>query len=309
MLSPPSHVACLIHRSVLLHIITALPSDRLELLLRLEPSPDMIIQSELVLTANCCCGMDGILELMRSSNWMDVERFHTNTSAVTMTEIICNMNSPMHWPEIDTILPRPNTFIMVGLCPDLTRRLVPNHLLEESYQLMAMTECVAFGEVGLDYKTYSKSEEMSLQRRYLHSVLPRVAACGKPLVLSYWSPERSPHAARRDLLIILEAHLTKDHPIYLHSFHDGILGLREWQKMFKCVHFGLGEHSINNELRQVITKIPLDRLLLESSEPYIEHNTERLPTVLKKIGAFVNLSPKMIGEQARCNARRFFSLP
>ena len=71
-------------------------------------------------------------------------------------------------------------------------------------QLLRDPRCVGVGEVGLDYYHHTQERERSLQRSYLHTLLPQVASTSKPLVIHC----RDSSQACKDLLRILKNHLT-----------------------------------------------------------------------------------------------------
>src|ERR1700741_4597421 len=128
--------------------------------------------------------------------------------------------------------------------------------------LLADPLVVAAGECGLDYyRNYSPPAE---QRRAFALQLALAAQSGKPLFLH----QRQAHA---DLLAMLGEHRELAARSVLHCFTDGP---REAED---CLALGLSlgitgwvcDERRGGALREAVTRVPADRLLLETDAPYL----------------------------------------
>ena len=116
----------------------------------------------------------------------------------------------------------------------------------------------------LDYHAHGSRQERREQQDYLRRFLPQVSHL--PVVLHCRSSDTHPHQARANLLELMqEVGVSRDVKIYIHSFCGDESDVRAWMSAYPRSHFGLGQKSPTAE---VLSTIPLDRMLLESDAPY-----------------------------------------
>ena len=180
---------------------------------------------------------------------------------------------------------------------------------------LARPEVVAAGEMGLDY--FRDFSPRAAQRFAFERQLALAIECGKPLFLH----QRDAHA---DFIACLDAERARLHaPVVVHCFTgDGdeldaylergwYVGITGW----------ICDERRGTHLRELVRRIPAERLLLETDAPYL------LPRDIRPAPAHRRNEPMHLAhicaEVARCRgeeaaltaanataaARRFFALP
>ena len=131
--------------------------------------------------------------------------------------------------------------------------------------------CIALGEVGLDYEREQNPERRQQQAIMLEALVQKAIAKGKPLVLHIRDPVGENEANLRCRNLLAEIDLSESHPIYLHCFSYTWRELGLWFSRFsKCV-IGLAPKVIsdpNPGLREVIKDMDPHRYVLETDAPY-----------------------------------------
>jgi len=175
--------------------------------------------------------------------------------------------------------------------------------IEKYKELAKSDKVVAIGEIGLDYyKDYGlfkeKQKEVFLQQLDLAKELelPVIFHC---------------RMAHNDLLEILKG--TKFQGV-IHCFTGDWRQAKEYLDM----GFYLGVNGIlyRLNLKEVIEKIPLDRILIETDCPYLtppKSETERnepifLKYIVQEIAKIKNLDFQKVAQAATKNAKRLFNI-
>jgi len=178
----------------------------------------------------------------------------------------------------------------------------------------------------------------------MQSEVVAVGECGLDYFRNY-----SPHAAQRSAFTAqLGLALQADKPVFLHqrdAHHDFLAILRDYRKVLAdaCVHcftdsgealeayleldcyIGItgwvADERRGQGLRELVSRIPADRLLIETDAPYLlPHNMRPKPKdrrnepaflhwVLAAIAEARNEDPAVLAAQTSANAQRFFRLP
>lgn len=128
--------------------------------------------------------------------------------------------------------------------------------------LAASPKVVAIGETGLDYHYSRESAELQRQNFELHLDLARNV--NKPVVVHT-------RAAQQDTLQLLEAYAASDNAGgVLHCFTEN------WEMARRALDLGFyisfsGIITFRNagDLRDVVRKVPLERMLIETDSPYL----------------------------------------
>ena len=186
-LSPPNNVACLTDSSVI----------------------------------RCLEFPEAAFQRQRHRSWQDLEdrRGREFASRIQLDEVVYSANFPDTWDWVERAFDRSRTYITVGLHPHVCSEFIPEKVMRRSAQLLRDPAVLGVGEVGLDYYHHSQERERSLQRSYLHTLLPQVASTSKPLVIHCREHSAESSQARKDLLTILKNHLTySTNHVYLHRF-------------------------------------------------------------------------------------------
>ena len=131
--------------------------------------------------------------------------------------------------------------------------------------------CIALGEVGLDYERERNPERRQQQAIMLEALVQKAIAKGKPLVLHIRDPVGENEANLRCCNLLAEIDLLESHPIYLHCFSYTWRELGLWFSRFsKCI-IGLAPKVIsdpNPGLREVIQDMDPHLYVLEMDALY-----------------------------------------
>lgn len=132
-----------------------------------------------------------------------------------------------------------------------------NKLLE----LAQDSKVVAIGETGLDY--HYTPETKTLQQTLFEQQIEIANKLNKPLIIHSRS-------AREDTMDMLEQHGAEKSGGVLHCFtEDWLMAKRALDLGFYISISGIITFRNAEELRDVVRKIPLDRLLVETDSPYL----------------------------------------
>lgn len=196
----------------------------------------------------------------------------------------------------------------------------PHHALEltaeaasELRELLRDPRVVAVGECGLDY--FRDLAPRHAQRRAFERQLELAVECGKPLFLH----QRDAHADFMDVMRGFEGRLGA---VVVHCFTGTGAELDEViaQGWYVGITGWLCDERRGAHLREIVGRIPADRLLVETDAPYLLPRSLRpAPPHRRNEPMFL---PHIVAELARdrgeavadtaaattANARRFFAL-
>ncbi|WP_405220328.1 TatD family hydrolase [Lentisalinibacter sediminis] len=173
---------------------------------------------------------------------------------------------------------------------------------------------VSMGECGLDYfRNYSSHEN---QRRAFAEQLELAARTGLPVFLH----QRDAHA---DFLEVLTPRLPDLTRAVAHCFTAGEAELEAYLELglYIGITGWICDERRGLHLRELVPRIPADKLLLETDAPYLLPRTIRprpktrrnepgwLPWVLETVAGARGVSPEELARQTTANAERFFDLP
>ena len=206
-------------------------------------------------------------------------------------------------------------FAAVGVHPNeaLTWREDTLNIL---HRLTNHPKVVAIGEIGMDY--YRDRAPKDLQARIFQSQLELATEVGLPVVIHC-------RQAIEDILDYLEtwqinlvargSELAK-HPGVMHSFSGG----REAAKRATQINFLIGvtgpvTYPNAHELRQTISTLKLEDLLIETDAPFLPPQTYRgkrnepayVSFVAEKLAELFNLTVDSVASTTTINAGRIFN--
>ncbi|HHW7570700.1 Uncharacterized deoxyribonuclease YcfH [Mannheimia haemolytica] len=132
---------------------------------------------------------------------------------------------------------------------------------EKLFQFAQDPKVVAIGETGLDY--HYTPETKALQQSLFVQQIEIANKLNKPLIIHSRS-------ARQDTMDILEQHHAEKCGGVLHCFtEDWTMAKRALDIGFYISISGIITFRNAEELREVVRKVPLDRLLVETDSPYL----------------------------------------
>lgn len=161
-----------------------------------------------------------------------------------------------------------NIFFAVGVHPyDI------NEFNEDIFEFVSHPKCVAIGECGLDYYRLpedeaSKLSEIELQKKVFTRQIQIAKKLKKPLIVHI-------RDASHDSKVILIENKAEEVGGVLHCFNasDELLDLAQ-----KGFYFGIGgvlTFSNAKKLVQILPKIPLEKLVVETDAPYLTPHPNR----------------------------------
>jgi TatD DNase family protein len=181
-------------------------------------------------------------------------------------------------------------------------------------ELGGKVEVVALGECGLDY--FRDLSPRPAQRHAFVAQLELAAQAAKPLFLH----QRDAHA---DFHAILAERRKALGACVVHCFTDNAAALDAYLEL-DC-HIGITGWICDERrglgLRELVRRIPADRLLVETDAPYLLPRTARpapphrrnepcyLPWVVRAVAQARGEGEAAVAAATTANARRFFNLP
>ena len=215
----------------------------------------------------------------------------------------CDPETSRH--AIDLAEKHEEMFAVVGCHPTYTKAYTRESLAEIG-QMLTHPKVVALGELGLDFHwDYATPEEQYVA---LIDQLDLAAATGMPVVFHC-------REAYPQLLDVLEAR--PPHPYLLHCFAGTLSDAERALKLGAM--FGVdGPITYKNAhgLREVISHIPVDRLVIETDSPYMppvpfrgQPNRPAYVTYINDaLASTLGISSAECAEWTTENAIRFFRL-
>ncbi len=178
---------------------------------------------------------------------------------------------------------------------------------------IAREQCVAVGECGLDYFRNLSPREAQLEA--LKAQLDIAVESGLPVFLH----QRDAHD---DFVDVLETVLPKLSRAVAHCFTGESESLREFVAMglYIGITGWICDERRGTHLKDIVSSVPDDRLMLETDAPYLLPRTIRpkpksrrnepayLPEVLKTVAEARGQSQQQVAAMTTANARRFFGI-
>ena len=225
----------------------------------------------------------------------------------TLIEVGCN---PADWKKaIDLTAENQNIFCVLGIHPQ-DAKTASEIFFNELEDFLKLPKVVGIGETGLDY--YYENSPREIQKNVFTTHMELYARTGKPVVIHCRN-------AYDDLIKILEAekNASQGYRGVIHCFSGS---LPEAVRLAELGFFlgidGPVTYPKAKDLREVVEKMPLDKLLLETDSPYLPPQPFRgernepsyLPLIAEEIARVKNISKEMVGEITGSNAKRLFSI-
>lgn len=201
----------------------------------------------------------------------------------------------------------PDVFVSLGFHPEDADNITDKdlHCLDEV--LVSSSRIVAIGEIGLDY--YWRKDNKEKQRDLFQKQLDLAVKHQMPVVIHC-------RDAIQELYDILSQYKGKVKGV-IHCFS----GSYEMARAFIELGFVLGIGGVltfkNSKLYQVVEKIPLSSIVLETDSPYLTPEPHRgemneskyIPLVAEKIAQIKGISLSVVEKITTDNAKRVFDLP
>lgn len=152
-------------------------------------------------------------------------------------------------------------YISAGLHPNSETVMLPNEDYLEN--LASHSSCIAMGETGLDYYRTENDKSKSVQRDWFRAHIRVSEKLQKPLIIHT-------RAASQDTIDVMKDEHAENAGGVIHCFTES------WEMAKKALDLGFyisfsGIITFKNalDLREVVKKVPLERLLIETDSPYL----------------------------------------
>eukprot|EP01133_Synstelium_polycarpum_P006400 gene6400-7424_t len=175
---------------------------------------------------------------------------------------------------------------------------------------MQHPKTVAWGEMGLDYY-YNKSPKDTQQSAFKRQLVQAVK-CNKPLVIHS-------RDAEADTLAILKELVPVDYKIHIHCFTstmDFAISLLEHFSNLYIGFTGCITFKSSDSIRDSVSVVPIDRILLETDGPYMAPEPFRgkiahsghIPNVANMISHVKNIPVDEVLTQCRINTTMVYGI-
>lgn len=197
-----------------------------------------------------------------------------------------------------------DVFASVGVHP--LEKDKPEPTLEQLVQLAGRDRVVAIGETGLDY--YYSADNIPVQQQRFVTHLEAAKQCKLPVIVHT-------RDAREDTLNLIDEHADTEQSGVLHCFTESWEMAKAAMDMnFYISISGIVTFRNANALRDVVRKMPLDRLLIETDSPYLapvphrgkSNEPKYLPDVAKFVASLKGVSGETLIQKTADNFFRLF---
>jgi len=222
--------------------------------------------------------------------------------------MLCVSISLEEYPTIlDIARQHDNVSLSVGVHPNECDGKEPD--TAELLRLADDPKVVAIGETGLDYFRQSKNSDLEWQRERFRRHIAAAKQCGKPLIIHT-------RESTEDCIRLLKEEGADEVGGVMHCF------VENWDIAQQCMELnfhisfsGIVTFKSAVELQEVASKMPMDRMLVETDSPYLAPVPYRGKTnqpaytrlVAEHIAKLRNTSVEEIAENTTDNFFRLFS--
>ncbi len=208
----------------------------------------------------------------------------------------------------------PFMYATIGIHPH-EARLASEHAYAEMERLAQNPKVIAWGEIGLDY--YYDHSPRDVQKQVFLRQMELAGAAKLPLVIHCRPSDQSDNAWQDCLQLIEEQWAAKGIGGILHCFTG------TWPHAKRALDVGFMISFAGNvtfpkaqQIRDVATQVPLDRMLIETDSPYLaplpyrgkRNEPAYVKETARKLGELRGKSMEEIGEQTARNFYNFFKI-
>ncbi len=236
-------------------------------------------------------------DVLREANKLDVHGFLSVATDLSSSKNIQQHSENFH-----------NVWTTAGIHP-LHHEVAENWHAELAL-LAQFAQCVAIGETGLDY-FYDKDEVTRMwQREALNYHIQLANQLRKPLIIHT-------RDAQNDTYNILKDNVKYQKPGVIHCITEDYHFASKFLDLGFYISFsGIVTFKNAQQLRAVVKKIPLDRILIETDSPYLTPEPHRkqsnLPQFVVEVAACIATIKRQpvidIARQTTENFEKLFSV-
>lgn len=228
-----------------------------------------------------------------------------NMRANQVSDALCVSVDLKKFPQILSMAEQhDNIYASVGVHPDYELEDEPTQ--SELVRLAQHPKVVAIGETGLDY--FRLQGDLEWQRTRFRTHIRAAVECDKPLIIHTRS-------ASADTLRLMQEEGAHKPGGVMHCFTESLeVALAAIEMNFYISFSGIVTFKKALELKEVATKIPLERMLIETDSPYLAPVPFRgklnqpgyVKHVAEEIAKLRGISVEEVGEATSFNFNKLF---
>lgn len=228
-----------------------------------------------------------------------------NMRANQVSNALCVSVDLDKFPEILTLAEKnDNIYASVGVHPDYELEHEPTQ--EELVRLAKHPKVVAIGETGLDY--FRLTGDLEWQRKRFRTHIRAALESGKPLIIHTRS-------ASADTLRLMREEGADKIGGVMHCFTESLeVALAAIEMNFYISFSGIVTFKKALELKEVATRIPLERMLIETDSPYLApipfrgklNQPAYVKHVAEEIAKLRGISVEEVGLATSANFKKLF---
>lgn len=197
-----------------------------------------------------------------------------------------------------------NIYASVGVHPDHEQEDEPTQ--SELVRLADHPKVVAIGETGLDY--FRLQGDLEWQRTRFRTHIRAAVECNKPLIIHTRS-------ASADTLRLMQEEGAHRAGGVMHCFTESLeVALAAIEMNFYISFSGIVTFKKALELKEVASRIPLERMLIETDSPYLApvpfrgklNQPSYVKHVAEEIAKLRGITVEEVGEATSANFSRLF---
>lgn len=219
--------------------------------------------------------------------------------------LVVSVNLP-DWPRLMALVQgHDNLFASVGVHPDYEDTIEPT--VQDLLERAQSDKVVAVGETGLDY--FRLAEPLEWQRERFRTHIRAARQAGLPLIIHTRN-------ASEDTLRIMREEGADQYGGVMHCFTESWEVAQAAMAMnFYISLSGIVTFKKAQELHDLATRIPLDRLLIETDSPYLapvpyrgkQNDPSKVIHVAEKIAELRGITVAQVAQQSTENFFRLFA--
>ena len=200
----------------------------------------------------------------------------------------------------------PNVYAIVGLQPNEVSSFDGNY--DAFIDLFNNEKCIGIGEIGLDY--YWNKDEKEIQMKAFEKQLQMASNYKKPVIIHC-------RDAYEDTFNMLSKYHKQLDGIIMHCYSGSVEMMRRFLTI-NCYISISGVVTFKNAkaIKEVAKEVPLDRLLVETDDPYLtpvpfrgkENHPSYVKYVVKEIALLKEMDENEIADITYNNAMKVFHL-
>ena len=164
-------------------------------------------------------------------------------------------------PEILKYTERSGVYATAGVHPLHSKGLLSK--MDELLDLASHEKVIAIGETGLDYFYESNQQEYKRQQQSFILHLEAAKQLAMPVIVHT-------RDARQDTMVLIREHGDINYGGVLHCFtEDYAMAKAALDENYLISISGIATFKTADDLRSVLKKLPLERLLVETDSPYL----------------------------------------